>query len=48
MPGMGRSRQFTGQARLRNLRCFRVKGFENYLTFKHYSSVFSTSGSGRV
>ncbi len=33
MPRMGRPRQFAGQARLRSLRCFRVKDFENYLIF---------------
>lgn len=32
MPGMGRLRHFP-QARLRELRSFRVKGFENYLIF---------------
>ena len=32
MPGMGRLRQFP-PGRLRNLRSFRVKGFENYLIF---------------
>ena len=32
MPGMGRARRFP-QARLRNLRSFRVAGFENYLIF---------------
>ena len=32
MPGMGRVRHFP-QERLRELRSFRVKGFENYLVF---------------
>jgi toxin ParE1/3/4 len=32
MPGMGRKRDFL-QARLRELRSFRVKDFENYLIF---------------
>jgi toxin ParE1/3/4 len=32
MPGMGRTRNFP-QARLHNLRSFRIKGFENYLIF---------------
>jgi toxin ParE1/3/4 len=32
MPGMGRRRRFP-QARLRELRSFRVKDFENYLIF---------------
>ena len=32
MPGMGRLRHFP-QARLRQVRSFRVKGFENYLIF---------------
>lgn len=32
MPGMGHTRTFT-QARLRNLRSFRIQGFENYLIF---------------
>jgi toxin ParE1/3/4 len=32
MPGMGRLRHFPA-ARLRNLRSFRVAGFENYLIF---------------
>ena len=32
MPGMGRMRKFP-QVRLRELRSFRVKGFENYLIF---------------
>jgi toxin ParE1/3/4 len=32
MPGMGRKRNVS-QARLRELRAFRVKGFENYLIF---------------
>ena len=36
MPGMGRKRNFP-QARLRDLRSFRVKGFENYLIF--YSPI---------
>jgi toxin ParE1/3/4 len=31
-PGLGRKRSFP-QARLRGLRSFRVKGFENYLIF---------------
>jgi toxin ParE1/3/4 len=36
MPGMGRTRSFP-QARLHNLRSFRVRGFENYLIF--YSPI---------
>jgi len=32
MPGMGRKRDFS-QRRLKDLRSFRVKGFENYLVF---------------
>lgn len=32
MPGMGRLRRFS-QARIPDLRSFRVKGFENYLVF---------------
>jgi toxin ParE1/3/4 len=32
MPGMGRNRTFP-QARLRNMRSFRIRGFENYLIF---------------
>jgi toxin ParE1/3/4 len=32
MPGMGRNRTFP-QARLHNLRSFRIHGFENYLIF---------------
>jgi toxin ParE1/3/4 len=32
MPGIGRKRSFP-HARLRDLRSFRVKGFENYLIF---------------
>jgi toxin ParE1/3/4 len=32
MPGMGRTRNFP-QARLNNLRSFRIKDFENYLIF---------------
>jgi toxin ParE1/3/4 len=32
MPGLGRSRHFPA-ARLRNLRSFRIAGFENYLVF---------------
>ena len=37
MPGMGWKREFS-QARLGELRTFRVKGFENYLIF--YSPIF--------
>jgi toxin ParE1/3/4 len=36
MPGMGRARNFP-QARLKNLRSFRIKDFENYLIF--YSPI---------
>jgi len=36
MPGMGRTRNFP-QARLHNLRSFRIKDFENYLIF--YSPI---------
>ncbi len=36
MPGMGRPRNFP-QARLHNLRSFRIKNFENYLIF--YSPI---------
>jgi plasmid stabilization system protein ParE len=36
MPGMGRTRTFP-QARLRNLRSFRIQGFENHLIF--YSPI---------
>ena len=32
MPGMGRARKFP-QARLRDLRSFRIEGFENHLIF---------------